>query len=528
MSQSDKGVASMRLCFFIASALFALHTSAQTQIRQMEGVTEYRLTNGLQILLAPNDLQPRTYVNLVVKAGSAVEGFGEGGMAHVLEHMVFKGTPTTRDALLAFAQRSLVASGTTNQDRTNYSASMHPDASNLDWYLSWLADAMFNSSILQNDLDKEMTVVRNEFERIKSDPGALLAEQRMALAFPNHGYGRPVIGNQTDIENISIEKLRSFYQTWYRTDNMAIVISGRFDPSRVLHVLNKLFGSIKQPTTALPQHYTREAIQMGVKGATVRKAGGQVITLIGWRGVPSAHPDDAALMTVAHVLANSAGGRFKLAAENQKWGSGTLAVHQGQAQYGSFSVALQVDDAAKLDNIQSLLLKQIDTLITTGITEIELERAKTQFFAVYENFKNNAETFGSFLAESVANGDWRLGFWQRENLTQLTTAKVQDAAKRYLLASNRVRVSYIPDAHAARADDAKPQSLGDFVATPMAIRQLQQQTALTRMGVTGKELDQHIIRSALKVGTKVALLPRPAMGDALQGVVRLHWVTWTL
>jgi zinc protease len=514
----------MRLFPFVASLFFALSSQAQTLVRQMEGVTEYRLSNGLQVLLAPNDLQSRTYVNLVVKAGSAVEGFGEGGMAHLLEHMIFKGTPTTRDPMRAFTERSLNAGGTTTVDRTNYSASMNPNADNLKWYLGWLADAMFNSSIRKEDLDREMPVVRNEFERIKSNDGALMHEQRMALAFPRHGYGRPVFGNQSDIENTSIEKLQVFYKTWYRIDNMTLVISGRFDINQTLRQINEAFERLKKPAALIPQTYTREAVQSGVRGSTIRKTGGQAMTLIGWRGAPYAHPDDAALIAVAHALANSTGGRFKLAATGQNLSSNSVvAAHSAHAQYGSFSVFAQVRESNKLDDIQTLLLKHVDDIAINGVTDEELKRVQTQYHVIYESYKHNAENFGSLLAEAVAAGDWRLGFWQRDNIANLTRENTQSAAKRYLVHANRVRVSYIPEAQPERAPDAVPQDLGDFVARAVANTPLIPIANAERFVPTGAELDKRIVRSELRVGTKIALLARPSAGDAIHGRLNIHW-----
>jgi zinc protease len=516
----------MKLWLFLISALLSLvaAVNAQTPIRQMEGVTEYRLPNGLQILLAPNDLQPRTYVNLVVKAGSAVEGFGEGGMAHLLEHMLFKGTPTTSDPMRAFVERSLNAGGTTTLDRTNYSASMSPSPENLQWYFGWLADAMFNSSIRKVDLDKEMTVVRNEFERLKSDVGNVMAEQRMALAFPRHGYGRPVYGNQSDIENISIDKLQAFYKTWYRIDNMALVVTGRFDVAHTLRQITEAFGRVEKSTSAIPQTYTREAVQTGIRGSTIRQPGGQVMTLIGWRGAPYAHPDDAALIAVAHALSNSTGGRFKLAAISKNLtGESVVALHLAHAQYGSFSVFAQVKESQKLDETQALLLKHIDDIATSGVTQEELLRAKTQVRALFETYKNNADSFGSLLAEAVAAGDWRLTFWQRQNITDLTLEQVQSAAKRYLVNANRVRVSYIPEAQSERAPDAAPQDLDDFVVQDTAHSKPRSSSNLERFEPTGIELDKRIVRSELKVGTKLALLERPAAGDAIHGRLNIHW-----
>lgn len=508
----------------IAAITVAGNASAQTVVRQMEGVTEYRLANGLQVLLAPNDLQPRVYANLIIKAGSAVEGLGEGGMAHLLEHMVFKGTPTTKDPMREFNERSFSSNGTTTQDRTNYYASMNANQENLHWYIGWLADAMSNSFIAKADLDKEMTVVRNEFERAGSSVSRGMWDARMALTFPNHGYGRSVLGNRTDVENVPIDRLQAFYKTWYRPDNAVLVVAGRFNVAATLAHIQQVFGSIPVPQTPMPKQYTREPVQDGPRGATIRRVGGEPQTMISWRGVPTAHPDDAALDIVAHALANGAGGRFRDAVMRQTLGTSPVAYHSSMAQYGLFTVSVQPANADQLDTIRNVLQKHINDIAQTGVTAQELERAQSHYGVAAQEALNTAEGMGSSLASAVASGDWRLLYWSRDNLAKVTVADSQRVAAAYLIPANQVRVSYIPDAEAKRAPDANAQALADYVAQPAKPAANAPVFAeLPKFEATAAEMDKRTVKSQLPNGTQVALLARPAVGDALQGTVRLYW-----
>ena len=139
-------------------------------VTAVEGIEEYRLANGLQLLLVPDDSKPTTTVNLTYHVGSRHENYGESGMAHLLEHLIFKGTPTHPKVWAEFEKRGLAANGSTSFDRTNYTASFSANAENLDWYVGWLADSMVHSFIARRDLDTEMTVVRNEMEMGENSP----------------------------------------------------------------------------------------------------------------------------------------------------------------------------------------------------------------------------------------------------------------------------------------------------------------------------------------------------------------------
>jgi zinc protease len=184
-----------------------------TEWTTVEGITEYRLANGLQVLLVPDDSKPTTTVNVTYRVGSRHENYGETGMAHLLEHLVFKGTPTTRNALAEFARRGLRANGTTWFDRTNYFASFAANDDNLRWYLAGRPTSMVNSFIAKADLDTEMTVVRNEFESRREQPRPRAVPATLSTMYDWHNYGKSTIGARTDVENVDIARLQAFYRS---------------------------------------------------------------------------------------------------------------------------------------------------------------------------------------------------------------------------------------------------------------------------------------------------------------------------
>jgi zinc protease len=162
----------------------------------VEGITEYTLTkNGLKVLLFPEPSKPTITVNITYLVGSRHEGYGETGMAHLLEHMVFKGTPNHPDIPAELTKHGARPNGTTWLDRTNYFETFAASDENLNWALDLEADRMVNSFIAKKDLESEMTVVRNEFEQGENDPTSILMERVVSTAFLWHNYGKSTIGH---------------------------------------------------------------------------------------------------------------------------------------------------------------------------------------------------------------------------------------------------------------------------------------------------------------------------------------------
>src|SRR5690606_19391455 len=151
---------------------------------------------------------------------------GQTGMAHLLEHMLFRGTPTLRNALAEFSRRGLAANGTTNADRTNYFASFASDPETLAWYLRWQADVMVNAIIDEEDSKAGMPVVRNEMERNENNPFLVMLQKMQASALRWHNYGKSTSAARPDVENVDVGQLRAFYREWYQPDNDILIVSG--------------------------------------------------------------------------------------------------------------------------------------------------------------------------------------------------------------------------------------------------------------------------------------------------------------
>src|SRR2546425_5862830 len=212
---------------FAASAVLAAQSIAATQqsvtlpkdverVTLVEGITEYRLANGLRVLLFPDQSKQTTTVNITYLVGSRHENYGETGMAHLLEHLMFKGTPQHPNIMQELNQHGARPNGTTSFDRTNFFETFTSTDANLEWAIKLEADRMINSFIAKKDLDSEMTVVRNEFEAGENSPFLVVLKRMMSAAYDWHNYSKLPIGARSDIENVPIDRLQAFYHKHYQ------------------------------------------------------------------------------------------------------------------------------------------------------------------------------------------------------------------------------------------------------------------------------------------------------------------------
>jgi zinc protease len=233
------------------------------RITSVEGITEYSLPNGLRVLLFPDPSRPIITVNITYKVGSRHEDYGETGMAHLLEHLVFKGTPNHSNIPQELTEHGARANGTTWFDRTNYYETFTATDENLRWALGLEADRMVNSYISRTDLEKEFSVVRNEFERGENSPGGVLYKRMLPAVFQWHNYGHSTIGERSDIEGAPIERLQAYYRKYYQPDNAVLVVAGRIDEQKTLAMVHEYFGATPKPTRKLLPTYTQEPTQDG-------------------------------------------------------------------------------------------------------------------------------------------------------------------------------------------------------------------------------------------------------------------------
>ena len=487
-------------------------------VHAVEGISEYRLPNGLQLLLVPDDSKPTTTVNLTVKVGSRHENYGETGMAHLLEHLLFKGSTRHPNAWAEFTRRGLRANGTTWLDRTNYFASFAANADNLAWMIDWLADALVNSFIARKDLDTEMTVVRNEMEMGENNPGRILFEKTLSTMYQWHNYGKSTIGARTDVEGVDIERLQAFYRTWYRPDNTTLVVSGRFDAQKVKAQVLQHFGPIARPPTALPRLYTLDAVQDGEREITIRRVGGAASMVVTYHGVPGAHPDHAAFELLAPALGDAPAGRLHqrltekgLAASTWGW---TPALHDP----GFLAFGVELAPGQDPAPTRAALLATLESLVTEPLTQVELDRAKLRWLKAWEQAFNDPEQVGVALSDSISMGDWRLIFLLRDRVRSLSLADWQRVATERLLPANRTLGTFIPTDKALRAP------------TPAAVDVAQQMQSFKPQAggaqaesfdVSPSNIDQRTQR-ARAGGLQFALLPKSTRGQVVSATLRLR------
>src|SRR5258708_24991846 len=185
--------------------------TAAEKITSVEGITEYDLANGMRVLLFPDQTKPTVVINLTYLVGSRHESYGETGMAHLLEHMMFKGTPDHKNIPQALKEHGANYNASTWYDRTNYFEILPATEDNVKFALALEADRMQHSFIARKDLDSEMTVVRNEFEAGENDPENVLDERVLSTAHLWHNYRHSTIRSLADIERDPIDRLHAFW-----------------------------------------------------------------------------------------------------------------------------------------------------------------------------------------------------------------------------------------------------------------------------------------------------------------------------
>jgi len=509
----------------LAASFFVQAASAQnlpaglTRVQSVEGVTEYKLANGLQLLLIPDDSKPTTTVNMTYRVGSRHENYGETGMAHLLEHLLFKGTPKHRNLLGEFTKRGLAANGTTWLDRTNYFASFSTNDDNLKWYLDWQADAMANTFIARKDLDTEMTVVRNEMEMGENSPDRMLFEKTLATMYQWHNYGKSTIGARTDVENVDIPRLQAFYREYYQPDNATLIVAGKFDPTKVLGWVAQSFGKLKKPTRNLPVQYTLDAVQDGERSITLRRVGGVPLLMAAYHVPPAAHPDYAAVEAINLIMGDTPAGRLHKRLTAKQLAAGTFAFAQGLAEPGFTIFGAQLAPAQDPEAARAEMLATLESVGTVPITEEELKRAQAQWAKGWEQAFTNPETVGVSMSESVAQGDWRLFFLQRDRVRDLKLADVQRVAAQYLLPANRTLGVYVP---VDKPQRAPAPAKADVVAELKSFKPQEAAAAVAAFDASPANIDRLTQRFELG-GLKVALLPKGARGSAVQATLTLRF-----
>lgn len=499
---------------------------APVKVTTVEGITEYRLANGLRVLLYPDASKPTATTNITYLVGSRHEHYGETGMAHLLEHMLFKGTPKHPNVPMLLNELGGDFNGTTNLDRTNYYVSFPSTEENLKKALDLEADRMLNSSFTAETLwgkdgkSGEMTVVRNEFEQGENSPFRTTIERVMSVAYDWHNYGKPTIGARSDIEHVNVDHLRAFYQKYYQPDNALLVVAGKFDEPKTLAYINATFGPLKRPARILDPTYTVEPTQDGERLVTVRRIGGVPLLIAGYHTAPGAHADRTATDMAATILADVPGGRLYKALVETKLAAQVFADAFTTYEPGFQLFGAVLPKEGDPEKAKEALLRELEGLKDKPLTQAELDRAKVQLQKGIDQSLADTKNMAISLSEAMATGDWREWFLDRDRAQALTLAQVQAAATAYFKPSNRTLGQYIPTEKPDRTEvPAVPDVAGDLkgYVGKQTIAQGESFDA------SPANVDRRTTRFTAPNGLRGALLSRKTKGSMASVRLTLHF-----
>jgi zinc protease len=504
----------------IVPALVTAQPAGVARVTSVEGVTEYRLPNGLKILLIPDRSIDTVTVNVTYLVGSRHEGYGETGMAHLLEHLMFRGTPRFPNIKADFQKRGARYNGSTSFDRTNYFETFPANGKTLDYVLDVEADRMVKASIARRDLDAEMTVVRNEFESGENSAFGVLRERMAASAYLWHNYGNAIIGARSDIENVPIERLRAFYGHYYQPDNAVLLISGKFEEATALKLAQKHFGKIAKPSRALRGTYTVEPTQDGERTVTLRRSGDVQLVSTLYHMPPGSHPEYAAVDVLVALLNHVPSGRLHKALVETGLASSVFGTERQQREAGFAYFGANLARDASLETARDALLGVLEGFAKNPVTEEEVALARRRLVNDIELTLADSRELTSVLSECVGIGDWRVLFLHRDRLKKITAAEVQAAAARYLKPANRTLGIFIPT---PSPDRAEIPAVPDLAA---ALKDYRGSTTVALgedFNPTPANIEARVIRRTLPGGMKLALLPKKTRGGTVVAQLTLQW-----
>ncbi len=515
----------MARCLVAALLISAFVNTARADegpefVRAVEGIAELKLGNGMRVLLFPDVSRPTVTVNLTLFVGSRHEGYGEAGMAHLLEHMVFKGTPSRPTIPAELTKRGAQFNGTTWLDRTNYYETLSASDENLEFAISMEADRMINSLIKAEDLASEMTVVRNEFERGENSPQRVLMQRVFSTAYEWHNYGKSTIGNRADIERVPVENLRRFYKRFYQPDNAMLIVAGKFDPKKAMELIQQHFGAIPKPDRELDKTYTEEPAQDGDRMVTVRRVGEVSVAALAYHIPAGGHPDFATIDVMTTIMASEPSGRLydslvkrRLAAS--VFGS-SFALHDpGIIMFGA-QAAPGTEGTTMLQN----LVETVEGAVEKPFTAEEVDRARQEMLRQREIQVADSQGLAIQLSDWAAQGDWRLFFIYRDQLEKVTAEEVNRVAAAYLVRSNRTAGLFEPVKEAERASVPPTPNLAEMIGDYAGRSDVVQGE---EFDASPEGIESRLERARLTSGIKVTLLPRKTRGSSVTLKLNLRY-----
>jgi zinc protease len=419
------------------------------KVSEVKGVSEFRLDNGLRVLVAENHSAPVATLLVVYRVGSRNEAVGNTGSTHFLEHMLFKGTENHNaekgngiDDLLT--QIGAYWNATTWFDRTSYYEVVPNDF--LEMCVELEADRMRNLRLRQEDHDSEMSVVRNELERGENHPEEALEKELYAIAFREHPYHHPTIGWRSDVEGVPMSRLRDFYNTFYWPNNATVIALGDFSTEHAVELINKHFGTIPAAPHEIPPVYTTEPPQEGERRFEVTRAGDMPRVWIGYHVPEATHDDNYPLAAIRHLLGSSfeRSSRLYKRLIDTSMAAEVFARHDDLKDPGLMIIGATVNPGIDPVTVEHELLAEIDRLSKELVEEEELSRIKCSNLKGTILAKADPSSLAFMLGEAESKADWHWLMNYDDRFDAVTREDIMRTARTYFVKSNRTIGHFIP------------------------------------------------------------------------------------
>ncbi len=519
---------SIALIALLLAPLSVAQDATYKEIITVEGVTEYQLPNGLKVLLLPDQSLDNIYVNVTYFVGSADEGYGETGMAHFLEHLVFKGSPDHPDIPAELTLYGASANGSTWLDRTNYYETFAALPGYLDWALDLEADRMINSFVSPEDHKSEKTVVVNELDRGENNPGRILSQRVRSVAYDWHNYANSTIGAKADVENVPNSRMKKFYRKWYQPDNAILIVAGKIDPEETMDLVVEKFGSIPRPDRTgeleIYRNYSHEPPQDGERMVTLERVGEQQQVRYAWHTPGVSHPDTPALSLLSHVLSGAGTNSRIYKNITEKRLAISAYSYQENFKFPSlywFGADVKSEDSVA--DVEAAWEEILAEIKANPPTDEEMERAHLDWSNSYKDRAPETLQLAGQLGEWAAKGDWRLYYLYRDRVAAVTAEDVQRVAQKYLQNSNRTRGYFVPvEETPERVAIGRVDDIYSLVANYQGKEAIQK----------GEDFDSTPANIAARTeyrtmsnGARVALLSKKNTGESVALGANMRWGT---
>ncbi|MBK1850555.1 insulinase family protein [Marinobacter sp. 1-4A] len=518
------------LMLFLSLSAFYVHGTEPKlpePIKTREGISEYRLNNGLTILLAPKASAGTVHIDLVYRTGSLADPTDKSGTAHFLEHMMFKGTKQRAGEQLVsgLRKRGIHFNANTSFDRTRYSAAFESDMNSLNYLLALEAERMTSLQFSPEDMSNELEVIHQEITRAKDQPLGALGESMLARAWGEKAYGRPVLGTLDELSTITPEVLHRFYEHYYHPDNATLVLTGGFDPQQALEAISLYFSDITPSRRVKPE--PSPTLPKRGNGTTKVHQGNVNVLALGY-GIPAADDDNnTALAVLADIFAGEPHGRLYQTLVVPGKAQAVFALQQTFQQRGQYLFGAILTESNSHQEVQQALTEQFKALRSDPVSADELERAKTTMRFLKPRIMDDPAALSNLLSESVATGDWQLQLRRFDDIESLDLQQVRKHIEA-LFSSEKPVIGYL----IAGSDDAqqptRQRTREQANVSPDATRQAspaapEKMPDVARFNARIMEIENSIKRSTLKNGMKVALRPLPGTSGVVQGRLNLRF-----